>query len=85
LLQAASRDFLAVNGYQVTGPWAAGDGGRWEAPAGESLKKVIGGGAHDCPGTWQYVGVNGGHHQVFRCDTGDHWMIAAHTRPARVP
>lgn len=33
---------------------------------------------HACRGCWQYAGLNKGGHEVYRCDSGKHVIIAAH-------
>jgi hypothetical protein len=32
---------------------------------------------HECRGMWHYAGLNGGGHEIYRCDRG-HVFIASH-------
>lgn len=33
---------------------------------------------HACRGTWQYVGLNRGGHEIYACDSGAHGIIGPH-------
>ena len=33
---------------------------------------------HACSGSWDYVGLNAGGHEIYRCDSGRHIAIGPH-------
>jgi len=39
---------------------------------------------HACAGSWHYMGLNAGGHELYNCDSGRHYGLAAHVSATHV-